>query len=67
MAQFIFAELLGFLAYYSFAVFNCALYLGLSLYSREFFRKDTEKDKNQYAIGRTRPILGVLWLTRCRT
>ena len=39
-------------AFYAFAVFNMFLYAGLSMRSSAFFKKDTEQDKLQYAIGK---------------
>ncbi len=53
MAQSTLLRLLSLVAYYWFACLNYFLYLGLSLHSGEFFRRDTEHDKNQYAIGMT--------------
>lgn len=52
MAQHPVVRLLGYVAYYWFAILNYFLYIGLSIQSREFFRKDTEQDKNQYLIGK---------------
>jgi hypothetical protein len=39
------------LAFYSYGIFSLLLYLALSLRSGEFFRKFSEKDTLQYAIG----------------
>lgn len=58
MAQQWLSRMLGLLFFYWYALFSFLLYLGLSIRSREFFRKDTEKDKLQYEIG-TRTALGL--------
>jgi hypothetical protein len=39
------------LALYSFGIFNWFLYLGLAISSGSFFKKETEKDRLQLAIG----------------
>ena len=38
-------------AFYSFGFFNLCLFLGLFIKNGTFFKKDTEQDKLQYAIG----------------
>ncbi len=44
-------QVLSGLAFYVFAVCNWFLYLGLFMKSGAFFKKDTEQDRLQYAIG----------------
>jgi len=53
------ASRLGWLAFfYTFAVFNWCLYLGLALRSGTFFKEDTEKEQLRFAIcwSSVRPI-----------
>lgn len=51
MAQDLISKVVGLILFYYYALFSFFLYLGLSLKSKEFFRKDTEKDKLQFEIG----------------
>lgn len=38
-------------SFYSFGFFNWCLFLGLFIKNGTFFKKDTEQDKLQFAIG----------------
>ncbi len=38
-------------SFYAFGFFNLCLFLGLFIKNGTFFKKDTEKDKLQFAIG----------------
>ena len=37
---------------YSFGLFNYLLYLGLALSNGSFFRKTTEREKNEFLLGK---------------
>jgi hypothetical protein len=39
-------------ALYSFGIFNWFLYLGLAISNGSFFKKETEQDRLQLAIGK---------------
>ena len=39
------------LLFYAFGLFNWFLYLGLAISNRSFFKKDTEQDRLQLALG----------------
>lgn len=51
MASSFIKHLLGRVAFYSFGIFNWFLFLGLFIKNGTFFRRDSEQDKLQYAIG----------------
>lgn len=44
-------RLLGRVSYYSFGIFNWFLFLGLFMKNGTYFKKDSEKDRLQFAIG----------------
>jgi hypothetical protein len=43
--------------FYAFGLFNWCLYLSISVYTGSFFRKDSEQDRLQLAIGK--PFAGL--------
>jgi hypothetical protein len=45
------------LLFYAFGLFNWCLYLSIALYKGSFFRKDSEQDRLQLAIGKHFPEL----------
>lgn len=51
MAQSTFHRLLGGIGFYAVALFTYALLFFLSIKSGSFFRKESEKDKNDLALG----------------
>lgn len=40
------------LLFYAFGLFNWCLYLSIAIYNGSFFRKDSEQDRLQLAIGK---------------
>ena len=48
------------LTFYAFGLFNWFLYLGIAIYTKSFFKKDTEQDRLQLALGASN---GTLFLT----
>jgi hypothetical protein len=41
------------IALYSFGLLNYALYFGIAVRNGSFFRKSTEREKNEFLLGKT--------------